>query len=350
MTSAGATPQARGFSWPAEWEPHEATLLAWPHDPTTWAAGVEYAEQAFARLAGAVSHGEVVHLLVGDASMEQRARSLLEDAGAGDVRLHRIPTADAWFRDYGPITVVNEQAGRRQRLALDFVFNAWGGKYPELFVDSGIPEALKPVLGLETQASDFVLEGGSIEGNGRGSLLTTEQCLLHPNRNPAMEREEIEAQLCASLGVTHILWLGTGIEGDDTDGHVDDITRFVAADTILTAVQPDSQDPDHEPLAENLRRLRGMRDQDGRPFTVVELPMPEAVFSTGGERLPASYANFYIANQVVCVPVFGQARDEAALGIIARCFPGREVVPIRSEHVVEGLGSLHCVTQQVPAG
>jgi agmatine deiminase len=325
-------------------------LLAWPHDPTTWVSGVEHAEQAFAQLAAAISQAETVHLLVRDEAMERRASPLLSAAGARDVRLHKIETADAWFRDYGPITVVKDQAGGRARLALDFVFNAWGGKYPELFADSNIPKALEPILGIEAQQSDFVLEGGSIEGNGRGSLLTTEQCLLNPNRNPHMGRAEIEAMLRGSLGVTNILWLGEGIAGDDTDGHVDDLTRFVRTDTILTAVQPDAQDPDHAPLAENLKRLRSLRDEEGRPFTVIELPMPAAVLSSAGERLPASYANFYIANGVVCVPVFGQVRDEEALKILARCFPDREIVPIRSEHVVEGLGSLHCVTQQVPAG
>lgn len=349
MREGEDSPRAHGYRWPAEWEPHEATLLAWPHDPTTWLSGIEHAERAFAQLAAAVSRGETVHLLVNDEAMERRARTKLAEASAGDVRLHRIPTADAWFRDYGPITLVKGESGQRERLGLDFVFNAWGGKYPELFADSQIPQALAPILGLEMWQSDFVLEGGSIEGNGEGTLLTTEQCLLNANRNPASSRADIEATLRESLGVRHVLWLGEGISGDDTDGHVDDITRFVNADTILTAVQPDIRDPDAAPLAENLRRLRSMHDQDGKPFALIELPMPEPIFSSNGGRLPASYANFYVANRVVCAPVFGQPRDEVALNILSRCFPQREIVPIRCEHIVEGLGALHCVTQQVPA-
>jgi agmatine deiminase len=344
-----ATPRSRGFRWPAEWERHEATWLAWPHDPRTWPDCVEEAEGAFARLAAAVGAGETVHLLVKDAATESRARRHLSLAGARRVLLHRIPTADSWFRDYGPIVVVRGRGRRRERLALDFRFNAWGEKYAELMADDRIARRLVRIHGLEDLRIDLVLEGGSIDGNGAGTLLTTTQCLLHRNRNPSLVREEIERELREALGVRHVLWLGEGIVGDDTDGHVDDIARFVSPTAVVAAVEEDPKDPNHEPLVENLRRLSAMADQDGRPLEVVELPMPEPVFARDGRRLPASYANFYVANACVAVPVFGSRRDAAALRVLRRCFPGRAIVPIRCEHVVEGMGTLHCVTQQLPA-
>jgi agmatine deiminase len=344
------TPRERGFAWPAEWERHEATWLAWPHDPRTWPDAVPLAEEAFARLAAAVSQGETVHLLVKDAATEARARAGLSAAGARHVRFHRIPTADSWFRDYGPIVVAKGRGAKRERLALDFVFNAWGEKYEELLRDDGIPPKLRRIHGLEAVRVDLVLEGGSIEGNGRGTVLTTTQCLLHPNRNAHRTREEIEATLREAFGARHVLWLGEGIAGDDTDGHVDDIARFVGPSAVLAVVQDDVDDADHEPLADNLRRLQAMADQDGRPLEVGLLPSPsKPVLAGDGRRLPASYANFYVANACVAAPVFGDRNDDAALRVLRRAFPGRAVVPIRCERLVEGMGTLHCVTQQLPA-
>ena len=351
MSPAGfrsLTPRDRGFRWPAEWEAHEATLLAWPHDESTWPGGLEHAEGAMAAFAAAVSRGETVHLLVNNAAMETRARKLLAEAEAADVELHRIPTADVWLRDYGPITLVEGDAEAETRLCLAFTFNAWGGKYPELFLDDGIPARLEPVLGLPVRRELFVLEGGSIEGNGRGTLLTTEQCLLNPNRNPGCTREEIETRLRECLNVDRILWLGAGVAGDDTDGHVDDVARFVGPRSVVAAMQPDPNDPDHAPLSDNRQRLAAMTDEAGRPLEVIELPMPAPVCNGDGDRLPASHANFYVCNAAVCVPTFGGASDEAALKILARCFPGRAVVPIRCERFVEGFGTLHCVSQQIP--
>jgi len=342
------TPRQRGFLWPAEWERHEGTWLAWPHDPLTWPDCVGEAEAAFAQLASAVSQAETVHLLVKDVATESRARGLLASAGARHVTLHRVPTADSWFRDYGPIVVAKGRGASRERLAIDFTFNAWGDKYETLKADDDIPWRTRAVVGLEVLRTSFVLEGGSIEGNGLGTLLTTTQCLLNPNRNPHLTREEVELRLREWLGVRHILWLGEGIEGDDTDGHVDDITRFVNATTVVTVLEDDPRDKNHEPLAENLRRLKAMADQDGRPLTVVSLPMPGHVRAGDGRRLPASYANFYVANACVCVPVFGHAHDERALRVLKRCFPGRTIVPIRCERLVEGMGTLHCVSQQIP--
>jgi agmatine deiminase len=343
------SPRARGFTWPAEWERHEGTWLAWPHDPLTWPDCVDQAEAAFARFASAVSQGETVHLLVKDAATEARARSLLSGAGARRVTLHRVRTADSWFRDYGPIVVAKGRGAKRERLALDFTFNAWGDKYATLKADDDIPWRTRKVVGIPVERSSLVLEGGSIEGNGKGTLLTTTQCLLHRNRNPHLVKEEIELRLREWLGVRHVLWLGEGIEGDDTDGHIDDITRFVNPTTVVTVLEDDPKDANHEPLLENLRRLRAMADQDGDPLSVVTLPMPGFVKAGDGRRLPASYANFYVANACVCVPVFGHANDELALRTLKRCFPGRAIVPIRCERLVEGMGTLHCVSQQIPA-
>jgi len=342
------TPRQRGFLWPAEWERHEGTWLAWPHDPLTWPGCVEQAETAFAQLAAAVSQGEMVRLLVKDAATEARARARLAAAGARRVSLHRVRTADSWFRDYGAVVVAKGRGATRERLGIDFTFNAWGNKYATLKADDDIPWRTRAVVGLGVLRTSFVLEGGSIEGNGAGTLLTTTQCLLHENRNPRLTKEEIELRLREWLGVRHILWLGEGIEGDDTDGHVDDITRFVDATTVVTVLEEDPKDKNHEPLLENLRRLEAMADQDGRPLTVVKLPMPGHVRALDGRRLPASYANFYVANACVCVPVFGHENDEEALRVLKRCFPSRAIVPIRCERLVEGMGTLHCVTQQIP--
>jgi agmatine deiminase len=343
------TPREEGYLWPAEWERHEALWLAWPHDPTTWGEGLPQAEDAIARLAAAAGEGETVHLLVNDRAMEARALARLEAHRARRVRLHRIPTVDAWIRDYGPIVVAKGRGRSRRRLALDFLFDAWGGKYETLLADDRIPARLAPIHGIPTRKVPLVLEGGSVEGNGKGTLLTTAQCLLHENRNPHLVKEEIEAHLREWLGVRHVLWIGEGIAGDDTDGHVDDIARFVGPRTVVAAVEEDPRDENHAPLKENLRRLKAMADQDGRPLEVVPLPMPEAVFGPGGRRLPASYANFTIVNRAVAVPTFGTRRDAKALKTLARCFPGRSVVGIRCETVVGGYGALHCLSHQLPA-
>jgi agmatine deiminase len=343
------TPREEGFRWPAEWEKHEATWLAWPHDPLTWPDCVEEAEAAFATMAAAIGAGETVHVLVKDADTETRARARLSAAGARRVVLHRIPTADSWFRDYGPIVVVKGRGRTRERLALDFRFNAWGGKYPSLIADDAIPRRLVKIHGVSARGVEHVLEGGSIEGNGRGTLLTTEQCLLHPNRNPHLTRFEVEALLRETLGVRHVLWLGEGIAGDDTDGHVDDVARFVDARTVVAVRTDDPDDPDHAPLEDNWRRLQAMADQDGEPLRAVALPSPGPVLAPDGRRLPASYANFYVCNTCVLVPTFGRPTDATALKVLQRCFPAREVVAVRCDRLVEGMGALHCVTQQLPA-
>jgi agmatine deiminase len=335
---------------PAEWEPHAATWLSWPRREGISFPGLYKRIPAlWARMAAELSAGEEVHINVLDEAAEREVQAELARApglDAARVFLHRVPTDEPWCRDHGPIFVV--RSGEKAELAVtDWRYNAWGGKYPPFDRDDRVPAAIAAILGVPRFEPGMVLEGGSIDVNGRGTLLTTEACLLNPNRNPTLGRAEIEARLRDFLGVTTFVWLGDGIVGDDTDGHVDDIARFVGARSVLAAVEPDPADPNHAPLADNLRRLRAARDQDGRALEVIELPMPGAV-EREDTRLPASYANFYIGNAVVLVPIFKHASDAAALEIIGRCFPGRRIVGIDSRELVWGLGAFHCVTQQQP--
>ena len=344
---------------PAEWDPHEATWLAWPHNPEDWPGKFAPIPWLYAEIVRLLASHERVHLVVDDLAAEPRIRSILERAGANlhNVSFHRWPTNRSWTRDTGPIFVRNAKG---QVAITDWRFNAWA-KYDDWQLDDKLPakaaKALKmpswqPVIkGKGGAERRVVLEGGSIDTNGQGVLLTTEECLLSEvqARNPSLGREQIERVFHDYLGIEQVLWLGRGIAGDDTHGHVDDITRFIAPDTILTAVEPDTTDPNHEPLAENLARLKAARTLDGKQFNVVELPMPRPVVFRR-QRLPASYANFYIANGLVLVPTFHDPNDRIALNIIAELFPGREVIGIHAVDLVWGLGTLHCMTQQQPAG
>ena len=342
------TPAEAGFSMPPEWRRHESTWLAWPKDPVTWPERVPQVEEAFLQMIASLAPQERVDLLVDDAPTEDAVRRRLE-AMAGSVhavRFHQIPTVDSWIRDYGPNFLLSRDG---QTLAFNhWLFNAWGGKYEELKKDTSIPLKLEPGLGARRFAPGIVLEGGSIDVNGAGVCLTTEQCLLNPNRNPSLSKAEIEQTLKDYLGVKQLLWLGDGIVGDDTDGHVDDIARFVGPDTIVCALEEDPADVNFKPLRDNYDRLMRARDVMGRPFRIVTLPMPEPVEGLEG-RLPASYANFYIANGVALVPTFGDPKDSRAIGILTGLFPDRAVVGIRCENLVWGLGAIHCVTQQQPA-
>jgi agmatine deiminase len=264
------------------------------------------------------------------------------------VFFHHIPTNDAWCRDHGPIFIQRDRDGGREQAIVDWGFNAWGGKYPPFDLDDIVPTRIGAELGLRVFAPGIVMEGGSLDVNGRGTLLTTESCLLNPNRNPGLDRREIERYLVDYLGVRRILWLGDGIEGDDTDGHVDDLTRFTDPRTVVTVVEDDPADSNYAPLRDNLERLRSMRDQDGEPFRIVTLPMPRPL-EHEGQRLPASYANFYVANGVVLLPTYDPARDETARLTLQELFPTRRVVGIDCTDLVWGLGAIHCVTQQWPA-
>jgi agmatine deiminase len=358
-----ATPRKLGYRMPAEWEPHDATWLAWPHNPEDWPGKFAPIPWLYAEIVRLLAAHELVHLVVEDPNAESRAGSILDRAGVNldQVIFHRWPTNRSWTRDTGPIFIRN---AKDQVALTDWRFNAWA-KYDDWQLDDKLPgkaaKALRipswqPIVAQSTakkaqnQQRRVVLEGGSIDTNGQGTLLTTEECLLSEvqARNPGLSREQIELIFRDYLGIDQVLWLDRGIAGDDTHGHVDDITRFVAPDTIITAVETDTTDPNHEPLAENLARLKAARTLDTKQFTVVELPMPRPVVFRG-QRLPASYANFYIANGLVLVPTFHDPNDRIALNIIAELFPAREVIGIHAVDLVWGLGTLHCMTQQQPA-
>jgi agmatine deiminase len=335
---------------PAEWEPHRGTWLSWPHKQASWPGKFGPIPAIFARMVRHLAEHEEVHINVADQSMENAVRrtlSELNSAGA-NVHFHYNPTNDAWCRDHGPIFIQRDGGRRREEAIVDWDYNAWGGKYPPFDLDDVIPTRIGREYGIPVFSPGMVLEGGSIDVNGRGTLLTTEACLLNPNRNPGLDQDQIESALRDYLGVSHVLWLGDGIAGDDTDGHVDDLTRFVDSSTVVTVVEEDPADENYEPLQDNLERLQRMTDEAGRPLRVVQLPMPRALYHEG-QRLPASYANFYIANGVVLLPAYDPERDGEARGTLQSLFPEREVVPIDCTDLVWGLGAFHCVSQQWPA-
>lgn len=344
-------PSDTGWRWPAEWEPHRATWLSWPHNPETWPGRLDRAEAAFCTIVRALEGRETLCINVADAAMEEHVRRRLRAAGVDverAVELHHIPTDDAWVRDHGPIFVVRDEDGRRERLLLDFAFDAWGRKYPPWDRDDQVPLRTAQALGLPRRRVDVVLEGGSVDGNGGGTILTTESCLLHPNRGAGRTRESLAKVLRETLGATHVIWLGGAVAGDDTDGHVDDLARFVGPRTVVAAVEARAADANSAPLARNLELLRAATDADGRPLDVVPLPMPPPLV-VEGQRCPASYANFYLANGVALVPVFGSPEDGRALAILRELLPDRDVVGIPSEDLVVGFGAVHCLTQQEPA-
>ena len=344
------TPAALGYRMPAEWEAHSATWLAWPHKEASWPGKLSSVQSVWVEVVQMLSVGETVEILVNEAAPAPLVRELLERAGTmmDRVRFHNVPTDDAWTRDSGP-TFVTRQNGLNTELALvDWQYNAWGGKYPPWEADDRVSGRIGQLLGVPVFHPGIVLEGGSIEVNGSGTVLTTESCLLNPNRNPRLNREEIEAYLRAYLGVRQVLWLGEGIVGDDTDGHIDDLARFIAADTVVTVLEDDPEDENYALLRANHIRLQGMCDQNGRPLRIRTLPMPDPV-EYEGTRLPASYANFYIANAVVLVPTFGGDKDAHVFDILRAAFPGRRVVGINASDLIWGLGAIHCITQQQPA-
>jgi agmatine deiminase len=344
-----STPAELGYRMPAEWEPHRGTWLSWPHKQASWPGKFPPVPAIFARMVRHLADHEEVHINVAGPALEEEVRRLLADTGGdtGNVFFHYHPTNDAWCRDHGPIFIQRQIGSTVEEAVVDWGFNAWGGKYPPYDLDDLIPTRIAEELGLPVFHPGIIMEGGSIDVNGRGTLLTTEACLLNPNRNPELGRADIEDCLRGYLGVSHILWLGEGIAGDDTDGHVDDLTRFVDATTVVTVVEEDPADENYEPLQANLERLHGMTDQEGRALRVVTLPMPRALWHEG-QRLPASYANFYIANRVVLLPTYDPARDVEAIATLQQLFPDREVIGIDSTDLVWGLGAFHCVTQQWP--
>jgi agmatine deiminase len=377
-------PAALGYRMPAEWEPHAATWLAWPHYQGDWPGKFEPIPWVYAEIIRYLAKHERVELIVNDAAAARKARRILEraDAFSSNIRFHRWPTNRIWLRDSGCIFLKAQPGSPKGNLAVKFRFNAWAkysnwrldekigslmsnAKDPTLFrkrrekrmgqADMGRPAMRQPEGNVReihpiSAGKRIVLEGGSIDVNGAGTLLTTDECLLSKiqQRNPHMTRVHYEKAFADYLGAPHTIWLGRGIAGDDTHGHVDDLARFVAKDTVVTMVESNSKDANHAPLRANLRRLQSARDQDGKQLTVVEMPMPEPVVFEG-RRLPASYANFYIANGIVLAPVFNRANDRIALDTLARLFPKREIVPIYSGDFIWGLGAMHCMTQQQPA-
>jgi agmatine deiminase len=352
-----ATPRALDYRMPAEWEPHAATWIAWPHNASDWPGRFQPIPWVYAEIVRQLAAVEQVHILVQNAEAEKRARGVLKRAHAnlGSVHFHQWPTNRVWTRDSGPIFVKKPNS-----IAItNWKFNAWA-KYPDWELDNALPARVAGLLQVPSFTPtvtltdgtqyELVVEGGSIDTNGAGVLLTTEECLLSPiqQRNPGVSREQLEQAFHDYLGIDQVLWMNRGIAGDDTHGHVDDITRFVSTETIVTVVEPNRQDENHEPLAENLDRLRSAHTRDGKPFRVFELPLPSPVLFDG-QRLPASYANFYIANGVVLVPTFNDPNDRRALNILAELFPQHRIVGIHCVDFIWGLGALHCMTQQQPA-
>jgi len=361
------TPAQLGYRMPAEWEPHEATWIAWPHNRDDWPGKFAPIPWVYAEIVRVLAAVENVVIVVADRAMRRKVSGILEKAGANLDRVSflRAETDRVWLRDSGPSFVVRDGSpDSAEGEAADPValvawkFNAWA-KYDNHRKDKRLPRRIARKLGLrrwtpraevDGKARRVVMEGGAIDVNGKGTLLTTEECLLSDvqARNPGLGREGIERVFAEQLGISNVIWLGRGIHGDDTHGHVDDLARFVDPKTIVAVIEPNADDPNHEPLAENLRRLQEARDQDGEPFRVVTLPMPAPV-AFDGERLPASYANFYIANGLVVVPTFNDPADRLALNTLAELFPDRTIVGIHAVDLILGLGTLHCLTQQQPA-
>jgi len=335
---------AASYRMPAEWEPHAATWLSWPHRLATWPGKFAPIPRLYVRLVQALAAVEPVHVLAGGHPMAQ-ARVML--AGIPNVTLHDIPTDDVWIRDSGPTFLVG-QPGSPPAL-IDWGYNAYGGKYPHYEHDDAIGRLIARKLGRVCYEPGMILEGGSIDVDGRGTLLTTEECLLNPNRNPRLSRAEIEQYLTDYLGVRKVLWLGGGIVGDDTDGHIDELARFVAPKTVVAAVEDNPHDENYASLQENLRRLRSFTDADDAPLEVVPLPMPRPIVHNG-QRLPASYGNFYLANGMAIVPQFDDPADAQAVEILGRVLKDRRIVPLPARDLVLGLGAFHCITQQEPAG
>jgi agmatine deiminase len=346
MHNSEKTCREQGFYMPAEWEKHDAIWLAWPYDPTTFPNRVERVEATYVKIVEEIHLSEQVNLFVTDRITEKKVAGLFKKA---DVDLNRInflisDYADVWFRDYGPIFIKNN---KHELAMVHWDFNAWGEKYQTLLKDRQIPEFINQKMAIKCFKPGIVLEGGSIDVNGKGTLLTTEQCLLNSNRNPQLSKTQIEQLLSEFLGVTNFIWLKNGILGDDTDGHIDDLARFVNENTIVCGFQENKDDVDYENLEENYNILRQAKDQNDKKMRVVKLPMPK-VTSDEDERLPASYTNFYIGNNKVLVPVFDQKDDARALSLLQELFPKRKVVGIECNDLILGFGTIHCISQQQP--
>ena len=343
------TPREQGYYFPAEFAPHVATWLSWPHKEASWPGKIHSIFPSYAQFIKELVKGEEVKINVANTAMQQFATQTLEKAGVdlSRVQFFLHPTNDAWCRDHGPAFLINPSAAQ-PKVIVDWGYNAWGDKYPPYDLDDVIPTLIARHYNYPVYNPGIVMEGGSVEFNGAGTVLTSTACLLNPNRNPHLNQAQIEEYLRAYYGVEQVLWVDEGIVGDDTDGHIDDTVRFVNEDTVLTVVETNRSDENYSLLQHNLKQLKSMRLANGKQLNIVEIPMPEPL-SYEGQRLPCSYANFYIANQSVIVPVFNSKNDDKALQLIEECFPGRQVIGIDSTDIIWGLGSFHCLSQQEPA-
>lgn len=345
------TPRQHGFSFPPEWQRHSGTWISWPRPEGISFPG-RYAEAIHNIVAviSEITRFEPVHLNVPNVDYERIVRALLTDAGVPlrRIRFHHIRTNECWTRDHGPAFLIRRRRGAVQAAVVDWGYNAWGGKYPPYDADDTVPTHVATEYGLPVFSPGIVMEGGAVDFNGAGTILTTTSCLLNKNRNPGLSRQEIERYLFDYYGQKHVVWLGEGIEGDDTDGHIDDLARFVDERTIVIGMEDDPRDGNYQVLRDNRRRLEKARDQDGRPFEIVELPMPRPV-AYQGQRLPATYMNFYFVNRALLVPIFGHTRrDHQALATLQRLLPRRRVIGIDCRALIWGLGAIHCLTQQQP--
>lgn len=346
-----ATPASLGYTFPPEWARHTGTWFSWPRpEGISFPGRYHYVPAALARIIREIVKREQVHINVPNENWANIVRKELvrHRCPTGNVYFHFIRTNESWCRDHGPAFVVRRRRGRREMAVVDWGFNAWGGKYPPYDDDDAVPTRIAEELGLPVFKPGIVMEGGSVEFNGRGTVMTTEACLLNPNRNRGMSKRRIEKYLKDYYGQAHVVWLGEGIAGDDTDGHVDDLARFVDPRTIVVAVEDDPRDANYKVLKENLARARSLRDQDGRLFNVVPLPMP-GVVEIEGQRMPATYLNFYFVNGALLVPVFGQGNDRAALEVLRDLLKTRRVIGIDCRELIWGLGAIHCLSQQQPA-
>lgn len=347
--STAKTPKQLGYKFPAEWEEHEATWLSWPHKEESWPDKIEKIYPYYSEFIKVLSESEFVRINVKDEEMRKFAQDCIMQAGANleNIEFYFHPTNDAWCRDHGPAFVINPDA-EEPKAIVDWGYNAWGDKYPPYDLDDVIPTRIAEEFDLPVFYPNIVMEGGSVEFNGKATLLTSKSCLLNTNRNPHLSQSEIEDYLRNYYGVEQVLWVDDGIIGDDTDGHIDDTVRFVNENTVLTVVEDNPEDENYEILQHNLRQLKEMRLLDGTPLNIVELPMPDPVIWED-QRLPASYANFYISNKHVIVPTFRCEKDQKAIEIIQEHFPDRKVIGIDSTEIIWGLGSFHCLSQQEPA-
>ena len=342
-----APPSDLGYRMPAEWEPHQSTWISWPHNEETWPHELAEVEATMANVVKVLSRSETVRINVNSGEQQRRAVAALDEVGAvGDVRFHTVPTNDAWVRDYGPIFVTSAKG---LLAATVWGFNSWGGKYPPYVLDDAAGTKMAEALDVPVYNGDMILEGGSIEVNGQGVLVTTESCLLNENRNPHLDRVEIENRLRRFLGIRQIVWLRAGIAGDDTDGHIDDVARFVSPNTMVAALPSDAGSDDYDVLLDGIERLRSTSLERGESIEVHELPMP-APITINNDRMPATYANYYVGNRTVIVPTYDDPNDERAISILRRSFPTRDVMGINCRELIWGLGAFHCLTQQVPHG